>query len=107
MRALHQFRRLAEVGVRTRGIDQRADFALTNDRTGKYRLAGFARSGQGFSSQRGLIDFDRIAFQQARIRRHDVAHADADDVARHQLARGRRDPLPVTFHSGLDRQRSL
>ena len=104
---MHQFRGLAEVSVGTRGIDQRTGFALTNDRTGKYGLAGLARGGQRFSSQRGLIHFDRVAFQQARIRRHDVAHTDADDVARYQLARGRRSPLAVTFHSGLDRQRSL
>ena len=104
---MHQFRGLAEVGVGTRGIDQCTDFALADDRAGKYRLARFARSGQRFARQRGLIDFDRVAFQQARIRRHDVAHTDADDVARHQLARGRRNPLPVTFHPGLDRQRGL
>ena len=107
LRPLHQLRRLAEVGVRTRGIDQCADFALTNDRTGKHCLAGFARGGQRLPRQRGLIHFDRVAFQQARIRRHDVAHTHADDVARHQFARRRGDPLPITFHPGLDRQRGL
>ena len=107
LRPLHQFRRLAEIGVRTRGIDQCADLALTNDRTGEYCLAGFARGGQRLSRQRGLIHLDRVALQQARIRRHDVAHAHADDVARHQFTRRRGDPLPVTFHPGLDRQLGL
>ena len=107
LRSLHQLRRSTEIGVRTRGIDECTDFALTNDRTGKYCLAGFARGGQRFSRQRGLIHLDRVAFQQARIRRHDVAHADADDVARHEFTRRRGNPLPVTFHPGLDRQRGL
>ena len=31
----------------------------------------------------------------------------ADDVARHQFTRRRGNPLPVTFHPGLDRQRGL
>ena len=107
VRLLHQLRRLAEVGVRARGIDQRADFALANDRTGKHRLAGFARGGQRLSRQRGLIHLHRIAVQQARIRRHNVAQAQTDDVARHQLTRRRSDPLPIAFHPGLDRQLGL
>ncbi len=107
VRLLHQFRRLAEIGVRARGIDQCADLALTNDRTGEYGLAGLARGGQRLSRQRGLIHLDRVALQQARIRRHDVAEAHADDVARHQLTRRRGDPFPIAFHPCLDRQRGL
>ena len=107
VRLLHQLRRLAEVGVRARGIDQCADFTLADDRTGKHRLAGFARGGQRLSRQRGLIHLHRVAVQQARIRRHDVAQAQADDVARHQLTRRRGDPLPIPFHPGLDRQLGL
>ena len=107
VRLLHQLRRLAEVGLPTRGIDQCADFALANDRTGKHRLAGFARGGQRLSRQRGLIHLHRVAVQQARIRRHNVAQTHADDVARHQLARRRVDPLPIPFHPGLDRQLGL
>ena len=42
VRLLHQLRRLAEVGVLTRGIDQGSDFAAAHDRTGKYRLGGLA-----------------------------------------------------------------
>ena len=107
VRLLHQLRRLAEIGVRTRGIDQCADFTLADDRAGKHRLAGFARGGQRFARQRGLIHLHRVARQQARIRRHNVAQAQADDVARHQLTRRRVDPLPITFHPGLDRQLGL
>ena len=59
------------------------------------------------SRQRGLIHLHRVAFQQARVRRHDVAETDADDIARHQLTRRGRDPLAVTLHRGLDRQRGL
>ena len=65
---------------------------------------GLSRGGQRLSRQRGLIHFDRVALQQARIRRHDVAQAHADDVARHKFARLRGGPLPVPFHSRLDRQ---
>jgi hypothetical protein len=63
--------------------------------------------GQRFAGQRGLIHFHRVARQQARIRRHDVAQAQADDVARHQLTRRRVGPLPITFDLGLDRQLGL
>ena len=61
----------------------------------------------GSDSQRGLIDFNRVAFQQARIRRHDVAQANANDVARHKLTRRRRDPLPLASDASLDRQLRL
>ena len=85
VRLLHQLGGLAEVGVRTGGIHHRVDFALTDNRSRKDCLAGFARGGQRFARQRGLIHFDWIALQQARIRRHDVAQAHANDVALHQL----------------------
>ena len=63
--------------------------------------------GQRFSRQRGLIHLDRIAFQQTRIRGHDVAQSNADDVTGHQLTRRRGDPFPITFHPGFYRQRGL
>ena len=63
--------------------------------------------GQRLSRQRGLIHLHRVAIQQARIRRHNVAQAHADDVARHQLTRRRGDPLPIAFHPSLDRQLGL
>ena len=107
VRLLHQLRGLAEVGVRTGGVYHRIDFAPADNRPRKHRLARFARSGQRFAGQRGLINFHRIALQQARIRRHNVAQAHADDVARHQLPRRRGGPLPITFHLGLDRQLGL
>ena len=44
-RRLHQFRGLAEVGFAARRVDQRADFAATNDRTGEDGVAGLARGG--------------------------------------------------------------
>ena len=107
VRLLHQLRGLAEVGVRAGGVDQGADLALADDRTGEHRLAGLARGGQRLSGQRRLVHLDRVARQQARIGRHDVAQAQADDVARHQLTRRRGDPLPVALHPGLDRQLGL
>ena len=107
VRLLHQLRGLAEVGVRAGGVHHRVDFALADDRTRKHRLARFSRGGQRFARQRGLIHLHRVTLQQARIRRHDVAQAHADDVARHQLTRRRGDPLPITFHPGLDRQLGL
>ena len=106
-RRLHQFRRLAEVGFAARRIDQSADFAAANDRTGEDRVAGFARGGQRLPGQRRLVDGYLVAVQQARIGRHDVAQAQADGVARHQFPRRRRDPFAVAFHPGLDRQRRL
>ena len=106
-RRLHQFRGLAEVGFAARRIDQRADFAATDDRTGEHGVAGFARGGQQLSGQRRLVHGYLVAVQQARIGRHDVAQAQADGVARHQFTRRRVDPLAVAFHPGLDRERRL
>ena len=68
---------------------------------------GLRVAGKDSPVKRGLIHLHRVALQQARIRRHDVAQAHADDVARHQLTRRRGDPLPITFHPGLDRQLGL
>ena len=104
---LHQLRRFAEVGVRACGIDQCTDFTLTDDRTGKHRLARFALNGQRLSRQRGLIHLHRVAIQQAGIRRHNVPQAHADDVAWHQLARRRSDPLAIPFDAGVDGQPGL
>ena len=102
MRLLHQLGGLAEICVRACSIHQSADFTLADDRTGKHCVTRLTRSGQRFSGQRGLVHFDGITLQQPRVRRHDVAQADADDVARHQLPRRRGDPLAIARHPGLD-----
>ncbi len=107
VRLLHQLRGLAEVGVRTGGVDHRVDLALADDRTREDRLAGLARGRQRLARQSGLIHLDRVARQQAGICRHDVAQAHADDVTRHQLARRRGGPLPVPLHPRLDRELGL
>ena len=106
-RRLHQFRRLAEVGFAAGRVDERIDFAATNDRPGEDGVAGFARGGQRFPGERRLVYGYLVAVQQARIRRHDVTEAQSDDVSGHKFARRRIDPLPVTSHPGLDRERRL
>jgi hypothetical protein len=67
----------------------RADLALANDRAGKDRPhRAFSRDGKGFTCQRGLIHFHfGSPVQQSRIRRHDIAQAQADHVARHKFTR--------------------
>ena len=107
LRILHQLRRLAEVGVRARAVDEGADLTLADDRSREHRIAGCSRGGQGLPGQRGLVHLDGIALQQACICRHDVAEAQSDDVARHQFARGRRDPFAVAQHPRLDRELGL
>ncbi len=107
LRLLDQLGGLAEVGVGAGGVDQGADLTLSDDRRGEHRLTGLAGGGQRFSGQRGLIHLDRVALQQARIGGHNVAQAQADDVAGYQLTRRRGDPLPVPSHSGLDGQLGL
>ncbi len=106
-RRLHQFRRLAEIGFAAGRVDQRVDFAATNDRPGEDGVARLAGGGQGFPGQRRLVDRDLVAVQEARVGRHDIAQAQANGVARHEFARRRIDPLPIAFHPGLDRQRRL
>ena len=104
VRLLYQLGRLPEVGVGSGGIHQGSGFTLTDDRAGEHCLARRCRGGQGLPGQGGLVHLDRVARQQAGIGRDDVTKADADDVARHQLPRRRRRPLPVANHAGLDRQ---
>ena len=104
---LHQLRRLAEVGVRAGRIDQRPDFPPSNDRTREHSLARLTGSGQGFARQRRLIHFHLIAVQQAGIGRYNVAQPQADHISRHQFPRRRRDPFPIPFDPGLDRQLCL
>ena len=107
MSLLHQLRRLAEVGFLTGGVYHGVGFAPLDNRTRKHRLARFARGGQRFASQCGLVYLHRIACQQARIRRHDVTQSQTDDVPGHQFRYLRSNPLSVTQDPGLGRQLSL
>ncbi len=107
LRFLHQFRRLAEVGVRTRGVHEGADLTLSNDRSGEHCVAGLARGGQRLPGERGLIHLDGISVQQTRICRNDVPKTEANDVARHQLTRWWHDPLAVPYRPSLDRELCL
>jgi len=68
---------------------------------------GLRVAGSDSPGQCRLIHFYRVTGQQARIRRHDVAQAHADDVARHQLTRLRGGPLPITLCPRLDRELGL
>ena len=107
MSRLHQLCGLAEIGLRARGIDHRVDFALTDNRTGKHRSARLGSDRQGFAGQRRLIHLDRIARQQARVRRHNVTQSQANDITWHQFGCIRVSPLPITLHRGLNRQLGL
>ena len=104
---LDELRGLAEVGVRTRGVDECADLALADDGGGEHRIAGLAAGGQRLPGQCRLIHFDRVAVQQACVCGHDVTQAQADDVSRNELTRWWSDPLAVPFDTGLDRQLGL
>ena len=104
---LDQLRSLAEVGVGAGGVHHGFNLAAPHDRPGKHGLAIFSLRGQGLTCKCGLVHLDRIARQQPRIRRHNVAQSQADDVARHHFARRRVGPLPIAFHPGCDRQFSL
>ena len=104
---LHQFGRLAEIGMGTGGVDQGADLPLADDRTGKHRISGFVGNRQRFAGQRRLIDLDLVALEQPCVGRDDITEAQADDVAGDQFPGRRRHPFAVADHPGLDRQRGL
>ena len=106
-RVLDQLGRFSEVSVRARRVDECTDLTLADDGAGEHRVTRVVSHREGLSGQRGLIDLHLVARQQPGVGRHDVPHAQADDVARHQLTRGRGHPLPVTPHPGLDRQLGL
>ena len=65
------------------------------------------REAGGILRQRGLIHLDGVAIEQPRIRRHDVAQAQANNVAGHQFTSRRFVPFTVPVNAGLDRQLSL
>ena len=61
---------------------------------------GAARANRGrqrLAGDRGAVDAD-LAVEDPEVRRRDVAGADSDDVARHDLGRRHRGPGPVTEH---------
>ena len=107
VRLLHQLRRLAEVGVRPwhRPVRRFRPGGRSTPKTPP--PPGLRSAGKDFACQRGLIHLHRVAGKQARIRRHNIAQSQADDVAWHHLARRRGDPLSITLHPGLDRQFGL
>ena len=104
---LHELRGLAKIGFFAGGIHQCADFTPAHDRSGENRLAGLARGGQGFAGQRRFIHLHRIALEQARIRRHDIAQTQANDIARYQFPRRRGDPFAIPLDAGVDGQIGL
>ena len=88
---------LAEIRVLSGGVDQSVDFALPHDGTrvhGVFRLPCY---GQGFSRQRGLVHFDRVAGQQFGVCRHDVADPQPYHVAGDQFAGRDRAPGAVSL----------
>ena len=87
VRPLHQLRGLAEVRLVAGRVNQRADLALADDGPGKHRIARLALGRQRLARQGGLIHLDRVPVEQPRVRRHDVAEAHADHVARYELPR--------------------
>ena len=54
-----------------------------------------------------MIDFDRVAREEARISRHDVAQPHANDIAGHEFSDLRIDPLPVSPNAGVDGELGL
>ena len=88
VRVLDQFGGLAEVGVGAGGVDQGADLAAADDRSGVHRVAGRAGAGQRLAGEGGLVDLDLVAVQQPGVGGDDVAQPQPDHVAGHQLAGG-------------------
>ncbi len=104
---LHELSGLPDVRGRARGVDECADLALAADEGGEHRVAGLAGGGQGLPGQRRLVHFDRVAVEEPCIGGHDVAEAQADDVARYDLTRWWGDPLAVPYDTGPDGQLGL
>ena len=102
MRGLHQVGCLAEIGLVAGGIDQGADFAAPDDRTGEDGVAGFLAGGQRLPGQGGLIHGDLVAIQETGIGGNDVAQTQTDHVPRHELLGRRRAPCSVASDPGGD-----
>ena len=100
---LHQLRGLAEVGVRPvaytiASISPWRIIDPENTASPGLRLAGKIRP----SARTDRLP--RIARQQARVGRHNVAQPQTDDIARNQFRCLRVNPFPIAFHLGIDRQ---
>ncbi len=94
---LRQMRDAAKLGVHARRMDDGTALAGDNKRAGQQQAArgerinrrrrlalGAARLGQRLASQRGQIDAQPPAFEDAAIRRHLGPFGQQHDIARHQ-----------------------
>src|SRR5918996_1604145 len=86
-RASYQLCRAPEECIPASRGDYRDHFTLFNDRARVSVLTRSLADGQGFSSQRGLVDADVIALDKLAISGNNVAQVQADDISRYQCAR--------------------
>ena len=89
---------LPEEGVDAGGDDDGLDLALLAGGAGVDAVAGHLVDGERLARERRLVDLERVALHQPRVRRDDVAELDADDVAWHQDRRVLLRPLAVPQH---------
>jgi len=107
VRALHQFRGLAEVGVGAGGVDQGTDLTAADHRPGEHRIPGRAGRRQRLPGQRGLVDLDLVAVQQPGVGRDDVPQPQPDHIPGHQFPCRRGNPVTVASDPGVDRELGL
>ena len=73
-------RGLTEEGVDARGDDDDLDLALLARGARVDAAAGVLGDREALASESGLVDLERVALEQARVGRDDVAELDAYDV---------------------------
>uniref|UniRef100_J3L015 Uncharacterized protein n=1 Tax=Oryza brachyantha TaxID=4533 RepID=J3L015_ORYBR len=79
--AVDEVRRLPKEGVHAGGDDDGVDLALLARRPRVDALAGALGHRQRLAGERRLVHLKRVALEEARVGRHDVAELNADYVA--------------------------
>ena len=85
-RGSHQFRRLAEVSVQSGRHHLAGGFAAPDHGGGIGERSGSGFDGNGFASQRRLVEKD-VAIDDPNVGRRKIAHPQMDAIAGNQIRR--------------------
>ena len=100
-------RSLSEEGVPARVDDDSLALAALHGRAHLELVTGVDGRGERLARERRLVNLQRHARQEQRIRRDDVPEFDFDQVPGHELARAHIRPVPIAAHVRVRLERIL
>jgi hypothetical protein len=99
--ALNETGRLAEIGVHSGLGENRHHLAKFGDRPRIGRIIGLLVDRKRLARERGLVDAQIAASDQADIGRDDIAQTDQHQISGYAFPRRDVPPVPVTQHPGV------